>query len=74
MNEFRGQLKDQQTTFLTKENYETKHTEMQRQIDDLRMSKAELEGKASQNFVNFNFLISVLSLIVAIVSIFVKRK
>ena len=64
MNEFRAQLTMQATTFLTKEAYDTKHQMLQNQVDELRLSRATIEGKADQNYVNKVMLISVLGLLI----------
>ena len=69
MNEIRRQLNDQAATFLTKENFESKHDSIVKQIDDLRLSKATLEGKASQQSVNMTLFIAVIGLLIGLVSI-----
>ena len=69
MNEFRQQLKDQTNTFLTRNEYETKHTLLADKISDLRESRAEMAGKASQKSVNITLLISILGLVIGLVSI-----
>lgn len=69
MNEFRSQLKDQTATFLTKEYYEMNHKVVQDQVDVLRLSKAELAGKASQSSVTVAFIISAIGIIFSIISL-----
>jgi NifB/MoaA-like Fe-S oxidoreductase len=69
MNEFRKQLNDQANTFLTKEIFEAKHLLIWQQVDDLRLSKAKLEGKASQQAVNLALFIGVFSLLASLVDI-----
>jgi hypothetical protein len=68
MNEFRDALKDQSSNFLTKEAYDAKHTVLQNQVDDLRLSKATLEGKASATSVWIGYAIAIIGLIIAILS------
>jgi hypothetical protein len=68
MNEFRDQLKDQAQHFLTREVYETACKVTQTQIDDLRLSKATIEGKASQASVYIAWLLGFGGLILGILS------
>ena len=65
MNEFRQALRDQNQTFVTKPEHEF----VMKDIRELRESRAELAGKASQQSVTIVYLISGLSLLVAIVSL-----
>jgi hypothetical protein len=67
MNEFRGSLKDQQGSFVTRNEYEV----AVRDIRDLRESRAKLEGKADQSYVNRVLFISILGIIVSIVAIII---
>jgi hypothetical protein len=69
MNEFRAQLKDQNATFITREYYDARHKTLQKQVDDLRISKATFDGKASQSSVNIAYFISSVSIIMGIISI-----
>ena len=66
MNEFRSQLKDQTGTFLTREAYDARHQILQNQVDDLRLSKAELSGKASQSAVNVSMWIAILGILLSV--------
>jgi hypothetical protein len=68
MNEFRDALKDQSANFLTKEAYDAKHTVLQNQVDDLRLSKATLDGKASAASVYVGYAIALIGIILAILS------
>jgi len=78
MNEFRESLRDQNATFVRKDEYDTKHEALEKtfnvRVSALELSKAELQGKANQSSVNMSvffaatgLLISLLSLTVAIV-------
>lgn len=72
MNEFRDALKDQATKFLTKDEFNIQHIRVQDDVRMLRESKANLEGKASQTSVFIAYGIAVVSLIIAIISLFHK--
>lgn len=69
MNEFRDQLKDQTSTFITRETYEANRKITQQQIDELRLSKAELSGKASQSALTISYIISVIGIIMGLIGI-----
>ena len=66
MNEFRGQLKDQCSTFITREEHEILQTRIDNDIRELRESKATLEGKASQSTVNITLAVAIMGLIIAV--------
>jgi hypothetical protein len=66
MNEFRGQLKDQAATFITR----TEHEAVCKEIEELKLSKANLEGKASQTSFFVTLGISVIGVIISIVALF----
>jgi len=72
MNEFREQLNRQATTFVTRETYEAKHDGHQKQIDELLLSKATLEGKASQLSVNVALIIAISGGVVSIIGLIIK--
>ncbi len=72
MNEFRNQLKDQAGTFLIRDNFEIKYENLQKQIEELKLSRAVLVGKASQSAVNINLIISILGFLIALLAIFLK--
>jgi len=83
MNEFRESLRDQNATFVRKDEYDTKHEALEKtfnvRVSSLEMSRAELCGKANQSSVNMSMffaatglLISLLSLTVAIVHYVMK--
>jgi len=62
MNEFRDQLRDQTGTFLTREAYEAKHELLEKQVDELRLNRAMLEGKASQTSFYITLALSLIGL------------
>lgn len=72
MNEFRNTLKDQNATFLTKTEYDNRHTELSKQIEDLKLSRAEMAGKASQSSVNLAYAVTGIGLIISIVSLILR--
>ena len=69
MNEFRSTLKDQSASFITR----AEHAALEREIQDLRESRAELTGKASQTSVLVAYILSALGLLVSVVEIFIRR-
>ena len=72
MNEFREQLKTQASTFMSRDFYDARHSELQKQVDDLRLNRANLEGKASQQSVMIAFLIAIAGIAISVISLFVK--
>src|SRR3990167_6884014 len=72
MNEFRDTLKDQASRFVTRDETYALLSKIDAKIDALELSKAMLEGKASQNSVNTALMFSVIGVIVSIVSILIK--
>jgi hypothetical protein len=71
MNEFRAALKDQNSTFLPRNEYEVQHEKLENDIKVLRESKAMLEGKASQQSVNFSTLIAIAGVLIGIIALIV---
>ena len=65
MNEFRGSLKDQQGNFITR----SEHNFVVNDIRELRESRAKLEGKADQSYVNRVLVLSVISILISIIAI-----
>jgi hypothetical protein len=69
MNEFRQSLKDQQSAFLTRNEYSAKHDLLQGQVDQLRLKGAELSGKADQKSVTIVMIFSLISAMLGVVSL-----
>ena len=76
MNEFREQLRSQAVTFMTREVYDANHKLLQAQVDELKLNRALLDGKASQQDLTLantrasvGIGIGVLSLAVAIIKL-----
>jgi hypothetical protein len=72
MNEFRDALKDQAGTFVTKEEMAIRVAALVAQVDDLRLSKAFLEGRASQTSVYVAYGLGILSLLIGVASLLVR--
>lgn len=72
MNEFRDTLKDQASKFVTRAEIEDKVETMQKQIDVLLISKATLEGKASQQSVVTALIISAIGIVLGLIGIISK--
>lgn len=69
MNEFRAALKDQATNFVPRAELEHNFENLAKDIKNLELSKALIEGKASQQSMNITWVISGLSLLISIVTI-----
>jgi len=63
MNEFRAQLKDQQSTFVQKAEHDVVHEKLDGDIRELRESRAELKGMATQKSVIIAYIIAGISMI-----------
>jgi len=72
MNEFRESLKDQTTSFFTRKEHEFYAEKIETQLRSLELSRAVLEGKASQKTMNITLILSILSLAIGIVALFIK--
>jgi ABC-type uncharacterized transport system involved in gliding motility auxiliary subunit len=76
MNEFRESLKDQTKTYITRSTLEARSAVVDREIksnreeiESLKLSRAEIEGKASQNALYISYAISLLALLTGIIGI-----
>ena len=70
MNEFRDVLKDQASTFVTKNEIDFKMEQIKKELESLKLTRANLEGKASQSSVMIAYIISVIGLCLAILKFF----
>jgi hypothetical protein len=66
MNEFREALKDQNSRFITRNEHELVMSDIQ----DLKESRAELQGKASMQSVVVAYMISAISLAIGLFALF----
>jgi len=66
MNEFRAQLKDQASTFVSR----IEHEKVMEDLRELREWKSKQEGKASQMSFVITLIISLSSLFIALVTLF----
>ena len=69
MNEFRDALKDQSAKFVTSEELDAKIAVLCANIKSLELSRANLEGRASQTSVYIAYGISILGIIIGIISL-----
>jgi ABC-type uncharacterized transport system involved in gliding motility auxiliary subunit len=76
MNEFRESLKDQTKSFVTQSQHEALAHIVDRdiknnreEIESLKLSRAEIAGKASQNALYISYAISLLALLTGIIGI-----
>lgn len=74
MNEFRDALKNQATLFITKTEIKIQFDKIESDIRMLRESKAMLEGKASQLYVTITFILALVSISIAIISLIFRFK
>lgn len=79
MNEFRGVIGDQAKSFITRTDYETLRNSFDKDMDltrkdieDLKLSRAELAGKANQSQLTTTFIISLLGVLIGIIGIILK--
>lgn len=63
MNEFRAQLKDQQGTFLMREEWKVANDRIAEDVRKLQLNEALIAGKASQESVTKAFLVGVAGVI-----------
>lgn len=71
MNEFRGQLSDQATTFLTREEYNAKHETLHNHLDALEHRMDELRGRNLGVRLSVGAIVGTLSALAAFVTIVV---
>ena len=69
MNEFRMQLKDQAATFFPRVEHDIYIKSVDKDIRELRESRAELAGKASQKAVTISVIIAVISTLISIIAL-----
>ena len=69
MNEFRAQLKDQAAGHYSRAEHEVYVKSIDKDIRELREAKALLEGKASQNAVNFSTIMALLGVLLSAVAL-----
>jgi hypothetical protein len=65
MNEFRAQMKDQQSTYATSKELRL----LEKAIQNLEVDRAVIEGKANQKSVMIAYIISAIGILIAIVSL-----
>jgi chromosome segregation ATPase len=73
MNEFRGQLKDQATNFITRSELQPRFDRTDEDIRLLRESRAELIGKASQNSVNIAYIIAIIGIALSVLGLLLNH-
>lgn len=59
-------------TLMTTNAYETRHTELQRQVTDLRDSRNELQGKGAGANALWGYIMGALGVVIAIISLLIK--
>ena len=70
MNEFRQTLKDVNSTFITRTEYQAQLDKLIEDVKLLREAKANLEGKASMGSVYVSYVIAIIALVISIIRIF----
>jgi hypothetical protein len=69
MNEFRNSMKDQASTYITRTEYNLLIGKYDSDIRLLREANAENKGKASQQSVNYAYLIAFIGIVIGVVGI-----
>ena len=69
MNEFRDTLKDQASRFVTRDEVNTKIDNMASQLEELKLNKAMLEGKASQSSATTALIFGIVGVILSVVGL-----
>jgi hypothetical protein len=72
MNEFRQSLNDMRSSYITRETYDSRHEAIMKEVDELRLFRAAIDSKASQNSVYISYVVSALAIIGALVALFEK--
>lgn len=72
-NEWRTTVTDLIATFATKDVLDSKINSVNENIKSLELTRASLEGKASQNLVNLNIAISTIALVIGIINMIIRR-
>jgi len=72
MNEFRDALKDQASRFVTRDELTLQLKQLAVEVDSLKISRAVMEGKASQSSMYLTMAISVASLFLGFWSTMVR--
>ena len=72
MNEFRDQLKDQASRFVTRDEMDIQVGVNREAISDLRTFKDRLEGKASAQSVYIAYAFALVSLVLSVIGLLVK--
>jgi hypothetical protein len=72
MNEFRESLKDQTASFFTRKEHDFYAEKIESQLKSLELSRAILEGKASQKTMNVTLMLSIISIIIGVIALIVR--
>ena len=69
MNEFRDTLRDQASRYVTRDECNLSKTKIEDDVDELREFRAALNAKAGQNAVYIAYIISGISLLIALLNL-----
>jgi hypothetical protein len=72
MNEFRNSMKDQASSFITRQEFSICIERLGEDVKLLREINAKSEGKASQNSVNIAYVIAFVGIIIGICGLLIK--
>ena len=72
MNEFRSTLKDQAGHFVTRDELETKLSFISEQLKDLQLTRAKMNGKASQKEALAILVIAMAGLLLSALSLWLR--
>jgi hypothetical protein len=72
MNEFRATLKDQAGTFITRSEHEILNLRTEEEIRTLNTAKDIASGKASQNSVNFAYILAAMGILISMIDLVLR--
>lgn len=67
VNEFRGQLADQNASFMTRTEFDAKHEALEKQVDDLKKYADRSAGRAGGQGAMYGWIIAAVGLVVSVV-------
>lgn len=67
VNEFRGQLADQNASFMTRIEFDAKHEALEKQVDELKKHSDRLHGRSGGQSALYGWIIAAVTVVVSIV-------
>lgn len=72
MNEFRDALRDQAGRFVTRDEVRSLIDGLTKDIKSLELSRAELQGKASQTSVNVGYVFTAIAVLISVIGLAIQ--